>query len=863
MWEDKIKAFLHDSPDKALVLGTSDKHEEVAAQLWEYVGLKDDADKLRKKGLKTYPKIHSADCIASAMQRLNIPSNLRTFGIYYTRDPLKALIKHTLSGSEYNLNEVFKKYEHLRVINKKEVVNFLKRLENVDDWKKKYFILWRFLPDLYSLGYILPADTRIPDHSIWDHLDVTSAIYTCLDEPYMLSVKIPAVQEFIANSRKLADLWASSHIYSTIIFEGIKVLVEELGPDVIIYPQLRGNPMLDLAEFKGEKDKFTLLCEGKKLGILNDEMKKRIYVANLPNTFLALVPGFEVEDLAKKVENAIKRRWIEITDKAKELLKDMGIELDESLWSNQVENAIEVICAWIKFFDYKEFCSVRDEIPQDVRKKQEQWLGFVENYNFGHFYFLTYYILSTMLTQKARLWDDWEEEPKTGKKCLMCGRRNALIENHPNEGYRVWNSNGWVKIDEVNDKHVLKEGERLCAVCLTKRLYGHKEGIFKKLFKIEPPKQESVVYIAAKDFIEKAETDEDVKSVLSVDIELVYKHEWEEKEFAKSLSDVIKEKFKKLWDEIGEPSKYYAILMMDGDRIGKWLMGEGWRENGEEKGLPNFGEFLHPLFKEIIKNNWDKGIELINTRRILSPSHHIAISRILKDFSLYKVPEIVEKYDGLLVYAGGDDILALFPVDKVLDAAYEIQNAFKENFYKFGEKILMSFGERASMSAGIVFAHYKWPLYDVLEKVREAEKKAKNKYGRNAFCITFIRRSGEYITAGAKWDFKSYFDELLKFLSPKSEDKRKVSHRFIYDLIESIREFKKEDERWDEPYVSMLKSDIKRLIKRRDYKRRLTENDKNNLYKLLSSLIDEYLKRNLPLEDIGLLIKILYDAYKE
>ena len=258
MWEDKIKAFLHDSPDKALLLGTSNKHEEVAAQLWEYVGLKDDADKLRKKGLKTYSKIHSADCIASAMQRLNIPSNLRTFGIYYTRDPLKALIKHTLSGSEYNLNEVFKKYEHLRVINKKEVVNFLKRLENVDDWKKKYFILWRFLPDLYSLGYILPADTRIPDHSIWDHLDVTSAIYTCLDEPYMLSVKIPAVQEFIANSRKLADLWASSHIYSTIIFEGIKVLVEELGPDVIIYPQLRGNPMLDLAELKGEKDKFTL-----------------------------------------------------------------------------------------------------------------------------------------------------------------------------------------------------------------------------------------------------------------------------------------------------------------------------------------------------------------------------------------------------------------------------------------------------------------------------------------------------------------------------------------------------------------------------------------------------------------------------
>ncbi|RLF98321.1 MAG: type III-B CRISPR-associated protein Cas10/Cmr2, partial [Thaumarchaeota archaeon] len=593
-------------------------------------------------------------------------------------------------------------------------------------------------------------------------------------------------------------------------------------------------------------------------------------------------------EIAKKVEERIKDKWQEIAEKAKELLKEEAkIPVNEKLWNQQISNAIEIVSTWLEFFSFNTFNNVKDELPNDLKKMQEEWLKFVgeaeKRTNYGHFYALTYELLGIILTQKSRLWKAWEEKPITDKKCLMCGRRNALIENSLREGYRYWNGEKWNKAsisDQLKHTLALKRGERLCAVCLVKRLY--RRGIFKKLFSLKDeylPKPESTVDIAGRDFINNVKGDEDFHLLKLVDIELIYPHEWESEEKRESsikelenlgVKERIYKKLSEWWNTYKEPNKYYDILMKDGDRIGKWLSGERWKEDCEEKGLPNFEEFLHPAFREKIKewreNGKKKGEELIKTKRILTSSHHIAISRAMKDFSLYKVPEIVEKFDGFLVYAGGDDVLALFPTDKVLDAAYEIQKYFKKDFYEANingkKRRITGLGNKASMSAGIVFAHYKWPLYDVIEKVREAEKEAKNKYRRDAFCITFIKRSGEILTAGGKWEFKERFDEIMRMLSPSDEKRRKLSHRFVYDLLDVFRVLKRE-EGWEESYISILKAEVKRLLKKKRYENRLTEEDTKKLFEeTFSPLIDEYMKKKLSLEDMGIMLNILYDAYR-
>jgi len=46
-----------------------------------------------------------------------------------------------------------------------------------------------------------------------------------------------------------------------------------------------------------------------------------------------------------------------------------------------------------------------------------------------------------------------------------------------------------------------------------------------------------------------------------------------------------------------------------------------------------------------------------------SPSYHASLSRALNDLSLRVIPEVVEGvFAGKILYAGGDDLMAMLPV---------------------------------------------------------------------------------------------------------------------------------------------------------------------------------------------------------
>ncbi len=320
-WSRKIKAFLHDPPDKALkISGHKGRRDEI----------------LNVVGITYDNSVDPADWISSAMQRLNIPSKC-DIRIDFEK-PDKPVFKHTLSAIEKELQQVesliaekgFEKCFLVYVFN--PVV--IEPLVDSEDWRKTYFTIWRLLPEKYPLGNFTPADTRIPDHSIWDHLDITAAIAGVLDDFGLFAVKIPAVQEFISNARKLSDLWAGSHMLSYLIFEAITSLVYEYGPDAIIFPHLRGHPLLD----KWLKEEFSI-------EIQYDEM---LDVANLPNTFLCVIPNSRGKELGTQVKEKILSALKEISNPVKEKLKSGGIMFDEQLWDTQINNAISVFTTCLK-----------------------------------------------------------------------------------------------------------------------------------------------------------------------------------------------------------------------------------------------------------------------------------------------------------------------------------------------------------------------------------------------------------------------------------------------------------------------------------------------------------------------------------
>lgn len=160
---------------------------------------------------------------------------------------------------------------------------------------------------------------------------------------------------------------------------------------------------------------------------------------------------------------------------------------------------------------------------------------------------------------------------------------------------------------------------------------------------------------------------------------------------------------------------YYAILLMDGDQMGAKLSD------------------------------------------LKTQDAHQRFSKALADFADNKVAEIIERYDGYaksdgkkgraaLVYAGGDDVLALLPLRFVLACADDIRNAYT--------KIMEHDGgiPNATMSAGIAIVPTNYPLDAALELARSAEKHAKNDYGRNAVVVIEAHGTGQQREAGAQWD---------------------------------------------------------------------------------------------------------------
>jgi CRISPR-associated protein Cmr2 len=205
--------------------------------------------------------------------------------------------------------------------------------------------------------------------------------------------------------------------------------------------------------------------------------------------------------------------------------------------------------------------------------------------------------------------------------------------------------------------------------------------------------------------------------------------------------------------DMAAPSTYYAIVYMDGDRMGEWL-------SGEHAQVPTIAQVLHPRVRVALQNEWQ---DILGERRPLAPSLHTAVSAALRAFSQEVVRPIVEAHYGILVYAGGDDVIAFFPIQHVLAAVWDLRRLYsgmayerhgfqsRRGFVQHEGMLWMMMGQAATASAGIAIAHHLQPLSQALDAARGAEHVAKQALGRDAFAVHLLKRSGERLLTGAKF----------------------------------------------------------------------------------------------------------------
>jgi CRISPR-associated protein Cmr2 len=155
----------------------------------------------------------------------------------------------------------------------------------------------------------------------------------------------------------------------------------------------------------------------------------------------------------------------------------------------------------------------------------------------------------------------------------------------------------------------------------------------------------------------------------------------------------------------GEPIPYYAILLADGDRMGAVIDAQA------------------------------------------DPEQHRKLSLELAQFAT-EAKQIVESKDGIAIYAGGDDVLALLPLHTALPCAQDLARCFAGVMapWSTGD------GQKASLSAGLVFVHHLMPLDAALSAARQAERVAKERAGRNALSLTVLKRGGAPVNVSGSWD---------------------------------------------------------------------------------------------------------------
>lgn len=118
-----------------------------------------------------------------------------------------------------------------------------------------------------------------------------------------------------------------------------------------------------------------------------------------------------------------------------------------------------------------------------------------------------------------------------------------------------------------------------------------------------------------------------------------------------------------------------------------------------------------------------------------------------------EVSRLIEKYGGMPVYAGGDDLLFLAPVVSgyqiedgtvVKQTIFELLDGIDKCYQSVNDKVkALGCSVDTSVSYGLSISYYKYPLYEALESARELLfQKAKNIKGKNAIAWCLRKHSG-------------------------------------------------------------------------------------------------------------------------
>lgn len=557
---------------------------------------------------------------------------------------------------------------------------------------------------------------------------------------YLYVLSIGPVQDFIAAARRTRDLWFGSHMLSEIS----KATAKQLQADGarLIFPS-PPTPCIDL------------------------EPSDNPYAFNVANIILAELDvddGEKITELDGRAKDAARVRWLNYANAA---CSEAGDVVDKKIWKAQIGDArggdvIEFYSAWVPINDSYRDARIRLMRLHAARKATRNFTQPVISF------------------------------PGIEKSSLDGARESVLKKNTKITGplsLRIRRSNG----------------EELCAIGLTKRLGGGgarfpsvvRVGIDPWIRGIENSGNnaakrllEEIGELCAGDNCFASGTGGRLyQGIFPYDGQVLFLSRIQElKKNAQDLGrneDIkklhqIEEKVTRLQRNgddgfgFGEPDPYYAILVADGDQMGK-----------------------------TISNN------LRTTTYRLTADDHRIFSTTLATFAREARGIVENEHHGCMVYAGGEDIFAFLPVDTCISAA----RALHDRFGALLRPHIRDDTNPPTLSVGIAIGHIREPLEDLRAYGHSAESDAKEP-DRNGLAIHLYNRGGGVpLKIREQWrkaGEKGLDDRIETWVRMYLEDI--FPDKAAYDLRLLTWDYRG----WrGKPDANLLKKDVERLLKRK------------------------------------------------
>jgi len=494
------------------------------------------------------------------------------------------------------------------------------------------------------------------------------------------------IQSFINEARRAEDLFNGS----AILVELAKAAAQAISEENLIYPAppLRGD---------------------------------------VPNVLVARLTFEQTKDTAVKAEEALRNKWEKIAADARYQMRIPEDEVWQNIWNRQAKPEMIWQIYWAA-------APIEEGGYREAYEQARRALDALK---------------------RSRLFLPSEER---GQKDSLSGNREALRTGKFRKAREYWSY--LAELPGIHPSRIRPHGrERLDAI-----------GAVKRFAELRSKNFPSTSTVASADFLAKAKQsapselsaykkildelmDSEGNKLFSVskdpiwpyDGDLFYeetlttqrlKEDYRINKINKQHIEQCRKGLENLYKACGSrPSKYYAVIVLDGDSM---------------------GETISSL---LLGSEPD--------------SAHKAFSRKLAAFS-NQVPGIV---GDSLVYNGGDDVLCMAPLSEAVPLAARLAETFRKTKPNNGWFKGLQVPE-TSASAGIAITHHQSPLDFALESGRRAERLAKNLGGKDAVCVSVLRRGGEPLEMRSKW--KDLGSQLLE-LQELFEDQL-LSSRLAYAI---------------------------------------------------------------------------------